>query len=528
MVGTQTDEGDANPPRLVDTVNIVPGCRYLTLSHRWGSGKVFKLLRANIESLKKALPVDQLSKTFRDAIDFTREIGGEYIWIDSLCIIQDSPSDWENESKKMGDIYLGAHLGIAATGTGDPSGGLFVQRDKKLVEHIPVHVGTHVCDEHRHVLHPGHYSLIWRHVWEHGVEAAPLNTRGWVVQERFLAPRILHFGARQIFWECSTLEASETFPNGLPDTVFSKKTKKATLWLDSKTGNAGEAGKPVLKQWAMAVEAYTGSDLTHDSDKMIAISGLARKSQRESAGSSYLAGLWRKELITQLSWSVSGYRHKPRPLKYRCPSWSPFCTESKTFLTLWEIDYPDVKMTTLASCIEACTIPKSGDIFGSIQDGYVKLLCPLAAVEAFEGDRQAFMCAPTEDGIPILSSAPLFIMLDIQEDMEWLHNRPTGLLSVRLREPPSDQALKRNWLFLASLQSRGRVAIDPPGSNGYLHGIVLRSTGIKNGEFQRIGKFSSSDDKIVGFIDKASQRQVLPQARCGDRQPDGRYLVKII
>ena len=74
---------------------------YVTLSHCWGEGKPLKLNKDNEPSMLESLTLSQLPLTFRDAVHVTRQLGFRYLWIDSLCIIQDSQEDWEIESAKM-------------------------------------------------------------------------------------------------------------------------------------------------------------------------------------------------------------------------------------------------------------------------------------------------------------------------------------------------------------------------------------------------------------------------------------------
>ncbi|PQE07156.1 Heterokaryon incompatibility protein [Rutstroemia sp. NJR-2017a BVV2] len=68
----------------------------------------------NIDCFKQALPMEELPQTFKDAITVTRQLGLQYIWIDSLCIIQHDQEDWFRESAKMGDIFESSSCTLAA------------------------------------------------------------------------------------------------------------------------------------------------------------------------------------------------------------------------------------------------------------------------------------------------------------------------------------------------------------------------------------------------------------------------------
>jgi hypothetical protein len=107
---------------------------YVTLSHRWeSSGVQLKLKSCNIDMLMQSIPLRNLSSTFLDAIRVTRALGVRYLWIDSLCILQDNKTDWEAESSDMGKVYQHCLLNIAATGDSDNGGGLFQKRDSSFV-----------------------------------------------------------------------------------------------------------------------------------------------------------------------------------------------------------------------------------------------------------------------------------------------------------------------------------------------------------------------------------------------------------
>ena len=120
---------DVRPTRLLDVSNLdhiwlhtrnlrtSRRTEYLTLSHCWPSdGEIFKLTQQNLESLKRQIPLGKLTQTFRDAIAITNAAGFQYLWIDSLCIIQDSPQDWVIEANRMVHVYGNAALNLVACG----------------------------------------------------------------------------------------------------------------------------------------------------------------------------------------------------------------------------------------------------------------------------------------------------------------------------------------------------------------------------------------------------------------------------
>ena len=124
-----------NPLKLVPTssLKLKKPAPYLTLSHRWGLQPIITTTTTNFQSRQEGIPMESLSKTFRDAVTITRKMGVRYLWIDTLCIIKDSASDWELEAVKMGDYYRHSLSTISAASAEDGSVGCFMLRDARLV-----------------------------------------------------------------------------------------------------------------------------------------------------------------------------------------------------------------------------------------------------------------------------------------------------------------------------------------------------------------------------------------------------------
>ncbi|PVH73820.1 HET-domain-containing protein [Cadophora sp. DSE1049] len=298
--------------RLRDKLSLPTEVSYATLSHCWGYSMPFKLTLENLEGCMENLPMQRITKVFKDALRFAYQSGIEYIWIDSLCIIQDSPKDWAYESSLMGSIYHHSILNIAATGFSNGENGLFVNRDPSLL--IPI--ARETCK--------GNYYLVDTNTWKDSIDEAPLCKRGWVTQERALSVRTLHFGSQQLFWECMCSNASEVFPQGLQrGTKFKQRLIELGIGQDSERLSVRPLRGMTLeqKQWIPLVEIYTRSALTFSKDKLVAISGMAREISGDMK-CEYLAGLWRQDLEHQLLWKVITPHPATKKEDMRGPSWS--------------------------------------------------------------------------------------------------------------------------------------------------------------------------------------------------------------
>lgn len=267
---------------------------YVTLSHCWGREDIPKL---TAEQSSPTIPINELPKTYKDAISVAKFLGILYLWIDSLCIRQDSKENWEKEAADMNEVYENAFCNIAATASKDCHGGLFYERDPILLE---------PC---QFVYKQQKFQLISDGDWKYGIDYAPLNKRAWVVQERWFSPRIIYFSREQLFWECKEMVASESFPDGppmhdgLPIYEHFKGGQR-----DSTLQKLASLGIPVptpeeefSRFWSELVRQYSNSTLTFKSDKLVAISGVASAIQGYTKDE-YLAGLWRRDIIPQLAW----------------------------------------------------------------------------------------------------------------------------------------------------------------------------------------------------------------------------------
>jgi hypothetical protein len=177
---------------------------YLTLSHVWGTdaAQQLRLSTARLEAFQKAIPVDELPAIFKEAIRITRHIGYKYLWIDSLCIIQDSSSDWTTEASTMASVYSNAVCNIAflfppeegfSRPRPDPrsSSPCIVRTDR--VTDRGCYIGTHVSTK---------YPWLQQADW-------PSSSRAWIFQEHLLSPRTIFYGQENIMWECTEVLSDE-------------------------------------------------------------------------------------------------------------------------------------------------------------------------------------------------------------------------------------------------------------------------------------------------------------------------------
>lgn len=319
------------PGRLGNTYVEAKLCRgsdlpvetlYTTLSHCWGKIPFLTLTKTTCTPARwfHRIPVADLSKVFQDATRVTLELGIPYIWIDSLCIIQDSDNsqDWKEEAPKMGSVYGQAACGIAATGFEKGRAELFrhsrvfsqfdlpcVGIDWGLAKLLP-DIAKAQC---------GLFAITTR--WSHDsiplveVDSSPLYKRGWTSRERYLSPRVIHFCANEIHWECEELAASETFPAGYPDGGGGRQWPgKCAEWQSYRGRQISLRRLPSLAAdeaytfWLTFVEHFSKGELSFPENKLPATAGIIQiLGDINKEPDCCISGCWLRNMHRALLWS---------------------------------------------------------------------------------------------------------------------------------------------------------------------------------------------------------------------------------
>jgi hypothetical protein len=242
-----------------DTENhTIPG-KFVALSHQWGSftqHKKFCTYKNNYDTFQHGIRVTELPKTFRDAVVITRNLGVQYLWIDSLCIIQDDGEDWERESTLMEQVYSSAYVTIAASCASGTDDGFLKSRPERQCVTIMTtgDIPCYLCDA------IDDFST--------DVDHGQLNSRGWVLQERALSRRTIYFTEKQCYWECG---------GGVRCETLTKMNNRIASFLgDSNFPHSVESSVKGLKIkfYQHLYERYSGLKLTYNMDRPIAIRGL--------------------------------------------------------------------------------------------------------------------------------------------------------------------------------------------------------------------------------------------------------------
>ncbi|KAH7138558.1 hypothetical protein B0J11DRAFT_476292 [Dendryphion nanum] len=212
LVDLQPELGLNGTLRVINSMDLenVDAVDYVAISYSWDEEDL-QLSSINPDLLQSITSRQFLSKTLNQAISASERIGFRYLWVDSLCVQQDSDQDKLQECANMASIYRNATLTIVANSDINTLQGSALsesQMRQTLANNIsrdrPALTLTTNLTPH----------LNWQ------------DTRVWTLQERLLSRRLLHLAGEQMYWECNGLKASETFPNGLPSLVWEKAHTK--------------------------------------------------------------------------------------------------------------------------------------------------------------------------------------------------------------------------------------------------------------------------------------------------------------
>lgn len=338
MIDVGTSEG-LKLPRLLETAGLKTADkrhRYVALSHCWGIAgentfnKHMKATKANVKRLKRGIDVSYLPATFRDAIAVVRSLGVRYLWIDSLCIIQDDDQDWHTEARQMGSIYERAYFTIAATSAqGDLDGFLHQRLDGNTSR-----IRCSLDDEKKG------YAYLTDQPTSNPrlkIEQARLNTRGWVLQERLLSRRIVHFAEDQVYWKCrECLLGEDNIPHGssrldekslagIARTLSALQQTKGLHTSSSSSGwEADEHHHEFMDLWLRIVAKYSTCNFTKSTDRAPALLGLADRLGSLVDDLEYENGEWFGNPVSRsLLWEASAYSDNGcGSQKTLGPSWS--------------------------------------------------------------------------------------------------------------------------------------------------------------------------------------------------------------
>ncbi|KAK1749404.1 heterokaryon incompatibility protein-domain-containing protein, partial [Echria macrotheca] len=381
--------GASIPTRLIDLRPIDAGCDprlqfatnlrgqrvdYVALSYCWGTNmpQKAKTTTVNIQDrFVYGIPSSDLPPTLRDAIELTRALGIRYIWIDAVCILQDSESDWQSESAKMWQVYSAARCTLAASASADTEAGF---PKYKFVDDLGprsalLSVQASASNKTTQRICVSRDSDLKNHSTVLFESQEPLQSRGWALQERHLSPRVVYFCKDRLVWECRSGAAASYYP-WCPWSPLMPETLRVF--------DAGRSSGDFIngRGWEKLIQEYSRRNLTHKKDKIHAIESLISALDRPGKDQ-YVAGHWRSGLPSSLCW-----RHEMSPRgdpggrnPKRAPTWSWVSMDSA--ISFFEVSQENMQVEILAARSETFRDP----VIGVRYEGWIRLRAQLKRFE---------------------------------------------------------------------------------------------------------------------------------------------------
>lgn len=368
---------------------------WVALSYCWGGESDFVLNDRTVEPMTRGIKLSEFPATLRDAVTITRKLGIRHLWIDALCIKQDSADDWRQECSRMRDVYKGATLTLIAANAPSVETGIFSKRTRLDSCSLPwglSHDGGRLSSAQGNRVH------IRPSSWNEETETWPTQRRGWTLQEELLSPRTLSYSKRRMVWECSTHQIDEggriTWPSErdvrtILQDILRNGERRLPPWVLWKVHQI--AGRISVKWnlgldtreehpyygWTNVVDTYTSRSLTKEMDMLPGIAGLASEFARQTRDT-YCAGLWQKRLLAGLMWSLHPVPASKTdtpitgPAEYRAPSWSWASINGEIRFRAPFV--PRTKVQEWAKVVAVRVKPlASSDPFGQVKAGHLVL-----------------------------------------------------------------------------------------------------------------------------------------------------------
>lgn len=310
--------------RLLETGGSETGA-YIAFSHRWGGSLSLKTTKSTLLRRIEGFTLADLPRTFRDAVLVAKALGIRYIWIDSLCIIQDDREDWLKQSAKMGLIYMNSTFTIAAHSAGQCNEGFLWRSQVSSTLSISPQRGgpdflVSIPDIDDRVLQTRFLE-------------SEISRRAWILQELTLSPRILHFVEDRLFWECEHLS---------PEISGSEVKTTAGIFIEGlgELGRGGSGGVGAHAMWLKLIEKYSNYQMTKSDDKLVAVAGIVdvlRKRIEDVADREYHCGIFQEDIVRSLLWYAPGVVQLHLE---RAPSWSWASIDGKILFLSLELSEP--------------------------------------------------------------------------------------------------------------------------------------------------------------------------------------------
>lgn len=332
----QVDTLDFRNISLLSTESLGKDTQYATLSYCWGPNVEERicLTAAAEQEFSRNIPHQDIPKTIREAVHLAWALSFSYIWIDSLCIIQDSESDKARNIASMASTYQNSDLTITALAAASADQGLYMQRNPLCYSALPI---PDRDGQVRIYLHPPDSAEDRHRSW-------PSHKRGWIFQERILSRRSINMGPYFV-WACEEtikhefgLDCSQEFELG---PRFQRLLKQPVEHREQRWR--------LYAEWLNILDTYFTTNLGFSTDRLNAISGLIKLVGDHTGWRENIGGFWESFFREQLLWTpVTIYKWPAKSGLNPSWSWISSCDPVKRYpLSSGEFKWLDRHLCTV-------------------------------------------------------------------------------------------------------------------------------------------------------------------------------------
>ena len=299
---------------------------YVALSYCWGPDQSALTTQEKLGAFKKGIRATDLPKTIQDAILIVRKMGMRNLWVDALCIVQDSEEDFIREVAVMGDIFSNASFTIAVKDSASSADGCFHDRAWGSPAAFPLDIRLPGGTEWNHRTSNISRLMLMPKLnhFKDRKTASILDSRGWTLQEDVLSPRVLQFWHEEIKWICLEATWSETdlddhFSWSSHDRDMKLKPMLAKIGME---GTEPPDANDMFRHWRGMVQEFSTRELSKPADKLSALLGL-QKRIAVTLKDVPVAGGWRDHYFwPSLLWTCKPGATRGTRAPFICPSWS--------------------------------------------------------------------------------------------------------------------------------------------------------------------------------------------------------------
>ncbi|KAI0877204.1 heterokaryon incompatibility protein-domain-containing protein [Hypoxylon argillaceum] len=291
--------------------------RYLCLSYCWCAPQRVVALKANVNTLQEAIPVDELGQTIRDAIETTRRLGFRYLWVDALCIVQDDDKEKLREIKKMSYIYKNATAIISAASASAHTQGFLRPVREFSYPSFDFQFSMPSSDGNGNVA----ANMTFAPVFSKFEPQHPLDKRAWTFQEMELPRRRIIFSTVEVLVACHKYEHA-SLPGRRSLVTYSSYRpcwfrKNVLSYLERR--NETDDQNQLTFLWNQVLKEYSSRSMTDLNDRLYAFQGIPNEienilNMRTSSGAV-------AAIPSTFAWFVESPVHE-RSARARAPTWS--------------------------------------------------------------------------------------------------------------------------------------------------------------------------------------------------------------